>query len=257
MSDSSDDEFVLHKRKHNIGMNRTKQYKANRSEDDLTMDEVEDALSEIDLKYSKYSTKTNCDQNLIMLLQDFDTLGLPEIDPTLSVGDINSKVIKNSKLLVEMYRRNLNKLDEDELNFRCRDTRYADLQKKLTTLKCSYDKLAYKNQSLEAMVDKTKKENNRLSEMLSMQRNEIKKLKQYYSSKQDELQHSVKKLEKNNQDLKDMFRQDVGKYIGKDDVIANYVKKCKLNEQIYESTIKQLQDNNTKLLEELTKFRED
>lgn len=49
----------------------------------------------------------------------------------------------------------------------------------------------------------------------------------------------------------------LGKYIGKDDVVANYVKKCKLNEQIYENTIKKLQENNMRLMDELAQFKED
>ncbi|XP_044754565.1 uncharacterized protein LOC123313660 [Coccinella septempunctata] len=255
MYDSSEDELTSDQTKSYSCLNLTKDQRQ-RNVNDLTMDEVENALSEIDLKYSKYNSQTECDKNLMMLLQDFDSLGLPEIDPSLPVEDINSKIVNNSKLLVEMYRRNLNKLDEDELSFRSKDTRYANLQKKLTNLNNSYEKLLYKNKSLEAVVDKMRKENSQMKDMLNMQRNEMKKLKQYYCSKQDELQHSVKKLEKNNQDLKDMFRQDIGKYIAKDEVIADYVKKCKHNEQIYESTIKQLQQNNTRLLEEITKFRE-
>lgn len=79
-------------------------------------------------------------------------------------------------------------------------------------MKSCYDKLVYKNKSLESFVDKMKKENNKMNDLLTMQRNEMKKVKLYYMSKHEELQHSIKKLEKNNQDLKDMFRQDVGEF---------------------------------------------
>ncbi|KAL3275819.1 hypothetical protein HHI36_020563 [Cryptolaemus montrouzieri] len=210
---------------------------SNSDEEDLTMAEVEEALNKIEMKYSKYISNDNTNKinkNLLMLLQEFDALGLPEIDPSLPSTEIYKEVVRNSHVLVEMYRRNLNQLDEDELSFKTKDTKYVDLQKKLSHINDSYN----------------------MKEMLNSQRNEMQKIKLYYSSKQNELQHSVRKLEKNNQDLKDMFGQDVGKYLAKDDVIANYVKKCKLNEEIYKTTIKQLQEKNENLLAELIRLKE-
>lgn len=62
MCDSSEDEFTCNRTKRN-----KKTIKIN--EDDISMDEVENALSEIDLKYFNYSNQSNLDKNLTMLLQ--------------------------------------------------------------------------------------------------------------------------------------------------------------------------------------------
>ncbi|KAK9871592.1 hypothetical protein WA026_012972 [Henosepilachna vigintioctopunctata] len=225
----------------------------------LTMDEVEEALNQIDLKFTKYQSPHDhnaLNENLFALIQDFDSLGLPEIDPSLPAEEIHKRVVKNSHLLVEMYRRSLNQLNENELNCNAKNTKNADLQKKLYQIYASCEKLEHKNKSLEIVIRKLKNENTVMKDTLITQKSEMQKVKLYYSSKQNELQHSIRKLEKNNQDLKDMFGQDVSKYLSKDEIVANYVKKCKLNEEIYKTTIKELQQKNDNLMRELIRLSE-
>lgn len=222
--------------------------------------EVDDTLKEIDSKYGNsydvWREKDNSSKSdLRMLLQDFDMLGLQTIDPSLPDTVMQKKVIKNCQSLVEMYQRNLEMLNDNELTFHSKENNYRELMKKFNQLKTGNKSLLNKYNELESDNYRLKHENSRLKEMCGEQKIEIKKIKQYHAAKINELQHQVRKLEKENQDLKDMFGQDIGKHISKNDVLANYIKKHKHNEEIYKETIKTLQNNNNKLMEEVVQLR--
>ncbi|XP_023026550.1 uncharacterized protein isoform X3 [Leptinotarsa decemlineata] len=88
-------------------------------------------------------------------------------------------------------------------------------------------------------------------------KSEMEKIKRYHISKQNELILHIKKMTKENQRLREIARADVGIYQSRDDVTLKLLGKYKCNEEIYKSTIQQLQENNKELLREVMDLREE
>lgn len=104
-------------------------------------------------------------------------------------------------------------------------------------------------------------------------KDEFKKSKLYYNSKLNEMQHHIKRLEFENQHLKEIFGQDISKLIindlnsfeenlfiadvnSRDKITVKLIQKYKSNEEFYKNTIKQLEENNNGLIQEIINLRE-
>lgn len=99
------------------------------------------------------------------------------------------------------------------------------------------------------------------------------KIRRYYQSKQNDSIHNYKQLARDYQNLKNIYEKsriqlmtflyqkinsgsisDI--HTSKDEVVMEMLGKYRRNEEIYKSTIKKLQENNQKLMEEILQLKE-
>lgn len=89
---------------------------------------------------------------------------------------------------------------------------YLLFQKVILNLKTRVNRLEDTNAQLEKTISKISNENSDHKKKITIHNRETEKIKQYYKSKINELNHTVKRLQIENQHLKEMCAKDVGEF---------------------------------------------
>ncbi|XP_023026549.1 uncharacterized protein isoform X2 [Leptinotarsa decemlineata] len=226
--------------------------------DALTVEEVNRALGEIENKFSLVTCKRNgLDENLAVLSMEYDSVGLPTLDLSLTKSKIFQQVVNNARSLVQIHRRTLSHMKDVNVDNRINNSKSSDLYKLLEDYKVKLGNYEEKIKALKNKLSSLTDEHTLLMKQETVLKSEMEKIKRYHISKQNELILHIKKMTKENQRLREIARADVGIYQSRDDVTLKLLGKYKCNEEIYKSTIQQLQENNKELLREVMDLREE
>ncbi|KAJ8975235.1 hypothetical protein NQ317_013982 [Molorchus minor] len=225
------------------------------NEDLLSVEEVERALSEIEKnKYSPVKCTERKDYfegTLTVLSKEFDSLGLPTIDLAQPMPKVFKQVVSNARSLVHIHRSTLSNIKDLNIENKCKDTTQTELHKIIDNYKLKVIKYQEKISMMENQMIKLKHEKQEEIQEGIVLKEELGKNKRYHTSKQNELHRHIKKLTKENNILRESLDKEIGIYRSKDDIVLELLRKYKTNEEIFQSTIKRLQENNRELLNEI------
>ncbi|XP_008190814.2 uncharacterized protein LOC103312292 [Tribolium castaneum] len=225
------------------------------------LEDVDEVLREIERKYSSSSSiecpKSDLEEQLQLLSQDFETLGLPPIDLAKSGTELLEQVVNNSLLLVQLHRKTISQMSDLGICNRSKEIKNNDLEKDIVHLKLKLRAVEGQNLKLERQLTKVNSECDALSKKVSLHNTETDKLKQYHKAKLNELVHHVNSLKNENHHLREMCGKDIDKYFSKEDRFLKILKKHKQTEEVYKSALQKLEDNNTEIMNEILNLKEE
>ncbi|XP_030767692.1 afadin- and alpha-actinin-binding protein-like [Sitophilus oryzae] len=229
----------------------------------INLDQISKDLEEIELKYSpkaaskQFEVPACLEENLIVLSKELDSLGLPIVKLEGSVTDLLQQVVKSSRGLVHIHRNALSQIKNQNLEKKAKDLKNNQAYGQLDRYKEHLEKSQENSVTLKNEIFKLERKIRELSKKECDSKDEIKRLKLWYISKQNELEHNIRKLNMENERLKEMFNQDIVTDSSRNSVALSLLKKYRVNEEIYKTTIKKLQENNRELLEEVLNLKEE
>ncbi|XP_018573293.1 myosin-11-like [Anoplophora glabripennis] len=225
----------------------------------LSTEEVERALTEIENKYSpiKSNGANYHEDNLTVLVKEFDSIGLPSVDLSQSLTKIFNEVVSNARSLVQIHRKTLAQMKNVNINSKYKESKSTELYKAIDDYKLKLTKHKDVNSSLQNKIIKLTNDHTEVIKREIALKEELEKTKRYYKSKQNELHHQIKKLIKENGHLKEMLGKDMNIPNSKDEVVLKLLRQYKDNEEIYKATIHKLQENNRELLSEIVNLKEE
>ncbi|KAF7272520.1 uncharacterized protein LOC143198954 [Rhynchophorus ferrugineus] len=229
----------------------------------ICLEEIAKDLNDIEQKYSSEENRrcleipTSLNDNLIVLSKELDSLGLPALHLEGSVIEILNNVAQSSRNVVHIYRNAVCQIKDQNIEKKSKDIRNNEAYLQLDRYKEELDKSRENCAKLKNEVYKLEKKICNFQKKESDHKDEIKRVKTVYASKQHELEHSIRKLKKENDHLKEIFNQDIVKDSSRNNIALALLKKYRVNEEVYHTTIKKLQDNNRELLEEVLSLKEE
>ncbi|XP_044269978.1 uncharacterized protein PFB0765w-like [Tribolium madens] len=224
------------------------------------LENVDEVLREIERKYSFTNDecpKTDLEEQLQFLSQDFETLGLPPIDLKKSNAQLLEQVVNNSLSLVQLHRKTISQISDLGICNRSKEIKNNDLERDILHLKLKLRTTEDQNLNLQRKLSKVNSECEVLNKKLSMHNTETDKLKQYYKSKLNEMVHHINSLKNENHHLREMCGKDIDKYFSKEDKFLKILKKHKQTEEVYKSALQKLEDNNTEIMNEILNLKEE
>ncbi|CAH1179112.1 unnamed protein product [Phaedon cochleariae] len=228
---------------------------------EVTLGEVNEALKEIENKYSNGIPNINSDsdgfeETLAVLSKEYDSVGLPTLDLSASIWKVFKQVVSGARSLIQIHRRTIAKMKDVNIDNRCKDTRSGELYKIIDDCKTDIDKAEEKNSALKNKMKALLQEISNLKKYERVLRTEMEQVKRINTAQQNQLTLEIKKLTRENQRLKETLGTDLNIYQSKDQVVLKLLGKYKSNEDIFKSTIQKLQGNNKELLHEVFSLRE-
>lgn len=86
---------------------------------------------------------------------------------------------------------------------------------------------------------------------------ELNVTKKIMQSDRKQMQHEIRRLEGENEQLKESNGKKIGSFTSRDAIFVGTMEKYKRNEEIYKDTIRKLQENNEQLLEEILNLKQE
>ncbi|XP_063931116.1 uncharacterized protein LOC135143172 [Zophobas morio] len=220
-------------------------------------EKIDEFIEQIEQKYVSGGTvPTNeVQQQLHILSQEFETLGLPSIDLQTSGSRLLRSIVNNSFLLVQSYRKTLLQVTEENITHRLKDVKQEDLQKSVLNLKAQLKSKENQNTNLERKLFKLNSENEELRKKMLMHNTETQKLKHFFNSKENQFVHHINKLKNENHHLKEMCVKDLDKYFSKEEKFLKILRTYRQKEEMYCEALKKLEENNAEIMNEILNLK--
>ncbi|KAL1516930.1 hypothetical protein ABEB36_000761 [Hypothenemus hampei] len=230
---------------------------------ELNLQQINRELEEIECKYTTKSVK-KCPRipvalhaNLEVLSKEFDSLGLPTINVSNTLTEILHEVLTNSRDLVQIHRNTLGMIKQKNIDTVSHHQRHQELKQQINDYKRSVNDLEEKCLSIKKHTNKLALEITDLKKKEFSYKEEIRKLRSAQIKKDELSEKNIKKLQLEIQKLKEMCGQDLNSKKSTNEIALQLLKKYKVNEKVYKSTIKTLQQNNEGLLNEVLNVKEE
>lgn len=229
----------------------------------ICIEEIAKELEEIEFKYSPKSNKISFEisndmhESLTVLSKEFDSLGLSPLKLEAPVLEVFKQVVHFSRALVHIHRNAIQQIKDQNIQCRTKDSTRNELYNKLEESKDTLEKYQEKCASLQNSTLRLNDQIKELHKRETKYKEQLDKVKRYYYSKEQTLEHSIRKLKMKNERLKELFGKDIVTKNSTNDVALKVIKKYKVNEEIYKTTITKLQENNRDLLDELLNLKEE
>lgn len=220
----------------------------------ITVEEVDRVLSEIESKYSPVECgpiHDSFEENLAVLSKEFDSVGVEPIDLKKPISKVFKQVVSSSRSLVQIHRRTLSQMRDVNITVQTKNSNSNYLRKVVddcnTKINMYEDKTGILQNKISVLEDKVTEHKKKETDM----KNEIEKIKIYCNMKNGEYSRHIRQVSEENKRLKESLGTDINTTHSKDEVLLKIIAKYKANEEIYKETIHKLQENNRQLLEEV------
>lgn len=224
---------------------------------EITVKEVDTVLSNIENKYSPLrNISTNNDEleeNLSVLSKEFDSIGIPPIDFSQPLPKMFEELVCNARSLVQIHRKTLAQMKDTNITSQSNNVKNNYLHKVVENYQTKIDfyenKRGIQQNRIEVLEQKVKDLRKRETEI----KNEMEKVKRYHMEQNNDYLRKIKKLSDENKKLK-----EEGSLLtphSKDDILLKFLGKYRKNEEIYKTTIQELEENNRQLVRQIVEMK--
>ncbi|ERL84607.1 hypothetical protein D910_02035 [Dendroctonus ponderosae] len=225
------------------------------------LEEVARELEKIEGKYSPKTTKKHCKMpmelrdNLTVLSKEFDSFGLPSIDMENPLIEILKDVVKCSRDLAQIHRNTLNIIQDKNIQNVVQRNRHKELYDKYDDSLSHIDKLRETCMDMKNNKHSLVKDIKELKQRDRIHQDEMANLKRVNNAKLHSLERKVQALNAEIDRLKELCGEDIE--CTKNELALKLLKKHKVDEGIYKSTIHTLQERNRELRDQMLNLKED
>ncbi|XP_056648600.1 uncharacterized protein LOC130453036 [Diorhabda sublineata] len=224
---------------------------------EITVKEVDTVLSNIENKYSSIknfpSSNDELEENLSVLSKEFDSIGITPIDFSQPLPKMFEELVCNARSLVQIHRKTLAQMKDTNITSQSNNVKNSYLHKVVENYQTKIDfyenKSATQQNRIEVLEQKVRELRKRETEL----KNEMEKVKRYHMEQSNDNMRKIKKLLEENRKLKE--KESLVTPHSKDEILLKFLAKYRKNEDIYKTTIQELEENNRQLVKKIVEMK--
>ncbi|XP_028137436.1 uncharacterized protein LOC114331945 isoform X2 [Diabrotica virgifera virgifera] len=221
-------------------------------EPEITLENVNEVLAQIENKYSpvkNISANSEIEESLIVLTKELDSIGIPALNLSQTPKNIFKELISSTRSLVQIHRNTLAQMKDTNIASQRNNIQNNHLYKVIECCQSKVNAYENKNAELKNRIDVLEDKLLEYKKKEANAKNEMDKIKRYQKEQNNDFIRQFKKLSEENKKLIES-NTDVKPH-SKDEVMLNFIGKYKRNEEIYKTTINQLEANNRQLVRDI------
>ncbi|XP_072389805.1 uncharacterized protein [Diabrotica undecimpunctata] len=221
-------------------------------EPEITLEDVNKVLSQIENKYSpvkNINASNEIEESLIVLSKELDSIGIPALNLSQTPVNIFKELISSTRSLVQIHRKSLAQMKDTNIASQRNNSKNNHLYKVIECCQSKINAYENKNAGLSNRIDVLEEKILEYKKREIDAKNEMDKIKRYQMEQNNDFVRQFKKLSEENKKLIGS-NTEVNPH-SKDEVMLRFIGKYKRNEEIYKTTINQLEANNRQLVREI------